>query len=79
MNINTIAEMISNIEIPPTLKKIKVSPKLFDLIRHHFFEDMMFAATYPIEIVSFRGVDIEMDYDLFGYTYEPVYEENNND
>ena len=71
--INDYMKMISNIEFPPTLKKIKVSPKLFDLIRHYFSTDVSFAATFPIEKAIFQGIDVEIDWDERGYTYEEVY------
>jgi hypothetical protein len=32
-----------------------------------------------IEDERWEGIPIEIDTDLFGYTYELVYEENNND
>lgn len=62
--------------IPCVPKKIKMSPKLFDLIQHHYEKELLYTAAFPVHMTIWRGTPIEIDLDLFGYTYEVIYEED---
>ena len=77
---NTIKDyikMISEIEIPKTLKKIKVSPNLYNLLRHLFDEEFIYGVKFPPDVdAMWRGIPIEVDCDKEDYAYEAVYEEN---
>lgn len=62
--------------LPRIPKKIRMSPKLFDLIQHHYEKELLYTAAFPVHMTIWRGTPIEIDLDLFGYTYEVIYKEN---
>ena len=55
-------------------KKIRMSPKLFDLIQHHYEKELLYTIAFPTNMTIWRGTPIEIDLDLFGYTYEVIYD-----
>lgn len=61
---------------PRVPKKIRMSPKLFHLIQHHYEKELLYTVAFPTHMTIWRGTPIEIDLNLFGYTYEPIYEEN---
>lgn len=65
--------------LPRVPKKIKASPRLFYLAGHYYEQDMIYDATFPVKTAVWQGIPIEMDLDLFGYTYQLVYEEVDDD
>ena len=77
MNLNSITKMLSNLDIPPTIKKIKVSPNLYNLIRHLFDREVTYGIKFPPNVdAMWRGIPIEVDCEKENYAYEAVYEEN---
>ena len=80
METPSISQIIKSIfeagNLPRIPKKIRMSPKLFDLIQHHYEKELLYTAAFPTNITIWRGTPIEIDLDLFGYTYELVYEED---
>ena len=61
--------------LPRMPRKIKMSYNAY-----HLLNSMIEKEWVPgIEDMRWDGIPIETDADLFGYTYELVYEENNND
>lgn len=61
--------------LPKVPRKIKMSYNAYQLLKSMC--DTRWIAS--IEDERWDGIPIEIDRDLFGYTYEFVYEENNND
>ena len=74
-----IESLLEADNLPRVPKKIRMSPKLFDSIQHHYEKELLYTVAFPTNMTIWRGIPIEIDADLFGYTYELVYEENNND
>ena len=64
--IETMLEADTLLRIP---KKIKVSPNMYQVL-NSACEKKWIAS---IEDEMWEGIPIEIDLDLFGYTYEPVY------
>ena len=74
MNLNSITKMLSELDISPTIKKIKVSPRLYNLIRHLFDREVTYGINFPPDVdAMWRGVDIEVDCEKEGYDYEIIY------
>ena len=79
MNYNTpsISQIIESLleanTLPRVPKKIKMSPKLFHLIQHQYEKELLYTAAFPTNMTIWRGTPIEIDLNLFGYTYELVY------
>ena len=80
MNLNSITKMLSNLNFPPTIKKIKVSPHLYNLIRYLFDREVTYGINFSPDIdAMWRGVAIEVDHEKEGYDYKVVYEEDSDD
>jgi hypothetical protein len=74
MDLNSIAKMPSNLNIPPTLKKIQVSPELYNLIKTLFDREVTYGINFPPDVdAMWRGTPIEVDREKEGYDYEIVY------
>lgn len=55
-------------------KKIKMSPNLFLLLSGEFvFENRLFEPLFEMTRGTWRDIPVEIDRDLFDYTYELVY------
>ena len=78
METPSISQIIKTIfeadTLPRVPKKIKMSPKLFDLIQHHYEKELLYTAAFPTHMTVWRGTPIEIDLNLFGYTYEVIYD-----
>lgn len=81
MNYNTpsmaqiIESMLEADNLPRVPKKIKVSPTTFQALQ--FAYDKTWIAS--IEDERWDSIPIEIDMDLFGYTYQLIYEESYDD
>ena len=79
MNTPSISQIIKAIfesdYLPRIPKQIRMSPKLFDLIQHHYEKELTYTIAFPTNMTIWRGTPIEIDLDLFGYTYKIVYED----
>lgn len=60
--------------VPRVTKKIRMSPKIFDLIQHHYEKELLYTTAFPTNMTIWRGVPIEIDLNLLGYTYEVIYD-----
>ena len=77
--LNDYIKIISSLKIPKTIKKIKVSPKLYNLIRALFDREVIYGINFPPDTAAmWRGIAIEVDCDKEDFAYEAVYEEDNN-
>lgn len=61
--------------LPRMPRKIKMSYNAYQLLNSMIEKEWV----PGIEDMRWDGIPIEIDADLFGYTYKLVYEENNND
>ena len=55
--------------IPRNPKKIKVSPNMYQLLNSMRENDWI----PSVDVETIYGIPVEIDRDLFGYTYELVY------
>ena len=73
MNATSVTQIIESLleadNLPRVPKKIKVSPSMYQLLRSAC--DTIWIASIGDE--TWEGILIEIDRDLFGYTYELVY------
>lgn len=69
-----IKSLLEADNLPRIPRKIKVSPIAYQCLCFAYEKTWISS----IEDERWDGIPIEIDTDLFGYTYELVYEENNN-
>ncbi len=73
MNTTSITQIIESLlesdNLPRNPKRIKVSPNMYQLLNSMREKNWMPSVEYE----TFYGIPVEIDRDLFGYTYELVY------
>lgn len=73
MNTSSMKQIIETLleadNLPRIPKKIKVSPNMYQAL--NFACEKKFISS--IEDITWQGMPVEIDRDLFGYTYELVY------
>lgn len=73
MNTPSMTQIIETLlevdNLPRVIKKIKVSPNMYQLLNSMREKDWI----PSVEFETIYGVPVEIDRDLFGYTYELVY------
>lgn len=73
MNTQSMTQIIETLletdNLPRNPKKIKVSPNMYQLLNSMREKDWIPSVEYE----TICGIPVEIDRDLFGYTYELVY------
>jgi hypothetical protein len=63
--------MLSELEIPKVIKKIKVTSGFYNILRNLFDREVLYGISFPPE--TFRGIPIEIDDTIENEYYELVY------
>lgn len=73
MNATSMTQIIETLleadNLPRVIKKIKVSPNMYQLLNSMREKDWI----PSVDVETIYGIPVEIDRDLFGYTYELVY------
>ena len=70
MNINDYIKTLSELEIPKIIKKVKVSPQFYNVIRSLFDRETLYGISSPLK--TLQGIPVEID-DTLENDYELVY------
>jgi hypothetical protein len=74
-----LQDSIRMLSSDPSVKKVKVSRDLFNLIRALFDREVIYRVAHSVDTAHiFRGIDIEIDHDKEGFDYEIIYKEIDN-
>ena len=70
MILNDYIKMLSELEIPKVIKKIKVTSGFYYILRNLFDREILYGISSPPE--TFQGIPIEID-DTIKNDYELIY------